>query len=93
MASSKILRPAAGTVEDPQDLDSSGLQPIRHNKRRARDYEFACSRHASWPSHLRVPRQQRFNIVDDVQRDALRGRGVVLLDVGTQRRKIVDRLR
>ncbi len=72
---SKGLGPSTCAVEDAQDLDRVAKQPVWHDERRSRDHEFACSRNS---------RQQAFNIVEDVERNTLRGCRIVLLDIGPQ---------
>ena len=89
---SKVLGPSTSAVEHAQDLDRVANQAVRHDEWRPRDHELARSRNAAGSPHFGAVRKQCFNTLDDVKRDALRGCGIVLLDVGTQRGEVVDGL-
>jgi hypothetical protein len=45
------------------------------------------------PPHIGTPGEQCLNILDDVVGDALRSSWIVLLDIGTERGEILDRLK
>jgi hypothetical protein len=90
---SKTVRPSASTVIDAQDLERVVNQTVRNEERRPRNHEFACSRDPTGSTYFRVIGEQCFYILDDSKYHALRGCRIVLLDVGAQRREIVDRLR
>ena len=58
-------------MEDAQDLDRIADQAVRHDERRPRDHELACSRNSAGSPDFRVVGKQRFNILDDMKRKAL----------------------
>lgn len=89
--SSKSFRPTSCAVIDAQDLDCVTVKSVRHDEWRSRDHEFSRTRHASWSAHFGVVGQERFNVVDDVKGDALRGGRVILLNIGTKRSEVLDR--
>jgi hypothetical protein len=90
---SKGLRPPARTVKDSQDLDRVADDAVGHDVRRVRDYELARARNSTRSSHFGVIGEQRLNIADDMERNALGGCRIILLDIGPQRREIGNRLR
>jgi len=80
-------------MKNTQNLNCIPLQAIGNYERCPRDNKLACSRNPSRSSHFRAARKQGLNALDDVKDDSPRCCWVVLLYVGPQRDKIVDRLR
>src|SRR2546422_11624408 len=92
-SSSKDLGPSSCTVKNAQDLDRLANQAVWHDERRPRDHEFACSRNWTGSPHFGTIGQQGFHVVEDVERNILRGCRIVLLDMGPQRDEVDNRLR
>ncbi|MEA2877976.1 MAG: hypothetical protein QOF14_3172 [Hyphomicrobiales bacterium] len=84
-----MVGPAAGAVIDAQNLNRLPLQPIRHDKRRPRDDQFARSRNAARTTHFRAF-SQGLNEVDDPKDNSLRGRRILFGNKGSQRCEIVN---
>src|SRR6266536_3308878 len=92
-SSSKGLGPSTCAVENAQDLDRVANQAVWHDERRPRDHEFACSGNSTGSPHFGTIGQQGFNVVEDVESNTLRGCRIVLLDMGSQRDEVGNRLR
>ena len=82
---SKGIRPPARTVEDAQDLDRVADHAVRDDVGCPRDHEFACPGNSTRPPHIGALGKQHLNIADNMKRNTLRCRRIVLLDVGPQR--------
>ena len=76
-------------MEDAQDLNGRADQAVRYDERRFRDHEFTCARNSTGSSHFGAVGKQCLNVLNDVKRNPLRGRRIVLFNIGTERGEII----
>jgi hypothetical protein len=56
-------------VIDTQDFQRIATDPVRNNKRRFRNNEFARSRNEAWVAQVRILCEKMLNAIEDVERD------------------------
>jgi hypothetical protein len=77
-------------VINAQYLNDISLQSIADNEGGFGNHQFARARHSTGAPHLRILREQLFDVVDDVEHDLSCHGRVIFRDMVAKRSQVID---